>query len=280
MHPLPRRRSCLSVPGASEKMMGKALALDADEIVLDLEDGVSPADKEEARERVADALASAAWQARTVSVRVNGLSTPWGPADIAALAKITYRATIVIPKVESPADVLAVAQLAGSNAGLQALIETARGVANVTAIASARAHLQTLIIGYADLASSLGRPAGSTASWQTIQDTVVIAARAHGLQPIDGPFFRFDANDVVMREAMRARDQGFDGKWAIHPAQIAAINTAFTPTPEEIADARALLDALKKAGGGASRFSNGMIDEAMRLAAERTLSRAGATESP
>ncbi len=280
MHPLPRRRSCLSVPGASEKMVGKALALDADEIVLDLEDGVAPADKEQARRRVAEALATAAWQTRTVSVRVNGLSTPGGAADIAALAKIAHRATIVIPKVESPADVLAVAQLAGTNTGLQALIETARGVANVAAIAASRARLETLIIGYADLASSLGRPAGSTASWQTIQDTIVIAARAHGVQPIDGPFFRFDDNDAIAREAMRARDQGFDGKWAIHPAQIAAINAAFTPTAEEIAEARALLDALKKTGGGAGRFSDGMIDEAMRVAAERTLGRAGAMEKP
>jgi len=281
MHPLPRRRSCLSVPGASEKMMAKALTLNADEIVLDLEDAVSPAEKVAARARVAAAVASDVWRARTVSVRVNGLATPWSRDDISAVAKAgASRLTLIIPKVEAPSDIAAVADLAGDEIGLQALIETARGVANADAIAGASPQLQTLIVGYADLASSLGRPAGSTASWQTIQDLIVIAARSHGLQPVDGPFFKFDDSERLKDEAMRARDQGFEGKWAIHPAQIAAINDAFTPTADEIKSARALLDELNRTDGGAKRHSGGMIDEAMRSTAERTLTRAGVTALP
>jgi citrate lyase subunit beta/citryl-CoA lyase len=281
MHPLPRRRSCLSVPGASEKMVAKALTLDADEIILDLEDAVAPAEKAAARARVAATVASDAWRARTVSVRVNGLTTPWGRDDIAAIAKAGGgRLTLVIPKVEAPSDIATAADLAGAAIGLQALIETAKGVVNAAAIAAASPRLQTLIVGYADLASSLGRPAGSTASWQTIQDLVVIAARANGLQPIDGPFFRFDAPERLRDEAARARDQGFEGKWAIHPAQVAVINDAFTPTADEIKNARALLDELNRTGGGASLHDSGMIDEAMRAMAERTLTRAGATAKP
>jgi len=279
MHPLRRRRCCLSVPGASDKMMAKALTLDADEIILDLEDAVSAADKAAARARVASAVASDAWRDRTVSVRVNGLTTPWGRDDIAAVAKVANdRLTVVIPKVETPSDVVTAADLAGAAVGLQALIETAKGVTNATLIAAASPQLQTLILGYADLASSLGRPTSSTASWRTVQDLVVIAARAHGLQPIDGPFFKLDAPEPLRAEATRARDQGFEGKWAIHPTQVAVINEILTPTADEVDRARAVLDELRRSGGGASRVGSGMVDEAMRLMAERTLRRAGMTE--
>jgi citrate lyase subunit beta/citryl-CoA lyase len=212
---------------------------------------------------------------------VNGLTTPWGRDDISAVARVGGNLlTLIIPKAEAPSDVAAAAALAGGAIGLQALIETAKGVANAGAIAGASPQLRALVVGYADLASSLGRPAGSMASWQTIQDLVVIAARAHGLQPIDGPFFRLDAAERLKDEALRARDQGFEGKWAIHPAQIAAINDAFTPTADEVASARALLYELNRTGGGASRHSGGMIDEAMRTMAERTLTRAGVPAKP
>jgi citrate lyase subunit beta/citryl-CoA lyase len=279
MHPLPRRRSCLSVPGASDKMMAKALTLDADEIILDLEDAVPPADKAAARIRVTTAAASEAWRGRTVSIRVNGLATPWGRDDIAAVARVASNTlTLIIPKVETPSDIVTAADLAGAAAGLQALIETAKGVINAPVIAAASPQLQTLIVGYADLASSLGRPASSTASWRTVQDLVVIAARAHDLQPIDGPFFQFDAPELLKGEATRARDQGFEGKWAIHPAQLAIINETLTPTADEVDRARAVLDELRRTGGGASRVGDSMIDEAMRVMAERTLRRAGMTE--
>jgi citrate lyase subunit beta/citryl-CoA lyase len=281
MHPQPRRRSCLSVPGASDKMMAKALTLDADEIVLDLEDAVPPAEKAAARTRVVTAAASDAWRGRTVSIRVNGLATAWGRDDIAAVARVARnRLTLIIPKVEMPSDVSTAADLAGAAIGLQALIETAKGVINAAFIAAASPQLQTLIVGYADLASSLGRPASSAASWRTVQDLVVIAARAHGLQPIDGPSFQLDAAERLKDEATRARDQGFEGKWAIHPGQIAVINDAFTPTADEVESARALLLELNRTGGSASRHSSGMIDEAMRAMAERTLSRAGLTARP
>ena len=282
---LPRRRSCLTVPGASEKMLAKALALPADEIVLDLEDAVPASDKAEARKRVAASLGSAAWRDRTVSVRINAVGTAWCQEDLAAVVAADHPTlTLVVPKVEGEADLhlvekhLAEAGSIGGHIGLQALIETAAGVANALAIAGSSPRLQTLIIGYADLASSLGRPAGSKASWQTVQDLVLIAARAYGLQPIDGPFFRIDDRDTLRAEGERARAQGFEGKWAIHPSQIEPLNAAFTPGDGEIADARSLIVHLNQTRGAASAFAGGMVDEAMRLAALRTLARAGLTE--
>ena len=285
MHSLPRRRSCLTVPGASEKMLAKALALPADEIVLDLEDAVPVTDKAEARSRVAALLGSAQWRERTVSVRINAIGTAWYKDDLAAVVAAGHpTVTLIVPKVEGEADLrlvekhLAEAGSIGGHIGLQVLVETAAGVANAFAIAGSSPRLQTLIIGYADLASSLGRPARSQASWQTVQDLVLLAARAHGLQPIDGPFFRIDDEDALHSEAARARAQGFEGKWAIHPLQIEPLNVAFTPDVDEIADARSLIVHLNQTGGAATSFAGGMVDEAMRLSALRTLARAGLTE--
>ena len=291
MASLPRRRSCLSVPGASDKMLAKALSLAADELVLDLEDAVPAGDKDAARDRVAGVLASPEWRARRVAVRVNAIGTPWCHQDVLAIVATAHEAlTLVVPKVESPGDLAFMDRLlAGAEAaaaspvrfGLQALIETARGLAAVTAIAGASPRLETLILGYADLASSLGRPPGSRESWQSAQDAVVVAARAHGLQPIDGPYFRIVADETLGEDCDHARRIGFDGKWAIHPSHLATINAAFTPGDEEVAAARALLaqlDRNRTDGVGASAFAGGMVDEAMRLSALRTLDRAGLRE--
>ena len=184
--------------------------------------------------------------------------------------------TLVVPKVESAADVAAIAGMAPDTLGLQALIETAPGVANVNAIAASNPRLETLIIGYADLAASLGRPAGSRRSWQTVQDLVLIAARANGLQPIDGPDFRVPADDTLRGSAEATRDLGFEGKWAIHPSQIETLNAVFTPDDEDVARARTLVARL--AGVGATTFDGEMVDEAMKQTALRTLARAGLTE--
>lgn len=285
MTPLPRRRSCLTVPGASEKMLAKALSVPADEIVLDLEDAVPPAHKAEARQRIAALLASDAWRERTVSVRINAHGSAWWQEDITAIAASGHpRLTLVVPKAEKAADLtgvetmLALSETRAAHVGLQALIETAAGIANLATVAGATGRLQALIVGYADLASSLGRPAGSTASWQTVQDLVLIAARAHGLQAIDGPFFRLNAEAELIAECHRGQAQGFDGKWAIHPAQVETINAVFTPGTEEIAGARALLSRLQQTGGGAASLDGGMVDEAMRAGALRTLARAGLAE--
>ena len=291
MGSLPRRRACLTVPGASEKMLAKALSLTADEFVLDLEDAVPPADKADARKRVAALLTSAAWRERTVSVRINAIGTPWCREDVLAVVAAAHPSlTLVVPKVESAGDLALMDRLLAeteaaatldTRVGLQALIETAAAVANVQTIAGASPRLQSLIIGYADLASSLGRPAGSQESWRTVQDLVVIAARARGLQPIDGPYFEIKADDTLRQESERARAIGFDGKWAIHPSHIETLNTVFTPSADEIAHARSLiahLDQTRGAGIGASAFAGGMVDEAMRNAALRTLARAGLAE--
>lgn len=283
--PFTRRRSCLSVSAASEKMLAKALALPADEIVLDLEDSVPPAGKAEARDRVAILLTDAAWQRRTVAVRVNAVDSPWFEADVRAAASAAHPAlTLVVPKVESADDLSAVDRLLvlteadGRRIGLQALIETARGLADVQAIARSSDQLVSLVLGYADLAASLGRPPGPPETWRTAQDTIVLAARANGLQPIDGPHFALGAGSGLEAAADHARQCGFDGKWAIHPAQVDVLDTAFTPTGEEVEQAKALLAELERAesaGAGASAFAGAMIDEAMRASALRTLVRAG-----
>lgn len=282
--PLPRRRSCLAVPGASQKMLAKALSLPADELVLDLEDAVPPAGKAEARDRVAGLLADPQWQTRAVAVRINAVGGPWWEADVAAIAAAGHPAlTLVIPKVEGAGDLRVVDQMLRAadarQIGIQALIETARGLAGVQAIAAGSERLHSLILGYADLAASLGRPLGTPESWRTAQDMIVIAARASGLQPIDGPCFDLRAEEALAVAAEHARACGFDGKWAIHPAQIDRLNAAFTPGEDEVAQARALIAELKRAersGAGAAAFDGGMIDEAMRAAALRTLARAGA----
>jgi citrate lyase subunit beta/citryl-CoA lyase len=284
MVPLPRRRSSLTVPGASTKMLAKALSLDADEIVFDLEDAVPVAHKVEARTQVAAILAAGAWRSRVVSVRINAVATAWYADDIEAVTAAGHpRLTLVVPKVENASDLSEVEGMIARHGAiggpsLQALIETAAGVVNAQSIASATSRLQALIIGYADLAASLGRPAGSLASWQTVQDIVLLAARANGLQAIDGPFFKIDSEDELREECERARDQGFDGKWAIHPSQIETINAVFTPGADEVASARSLIAHLSRADGGATTFAGGMVDEAMRAAAMRTLARAGLTE--
>src|SRR5918912_1143601 len=194
------RRSCLSVPGSSEKMLAKAPGLGADELVLDLEDAVAVDGKDAARALVVEALASEAFAGRRVAVRVNAPGTPWCHADLVALAGAPAPPlSVVLPKVESAGDLafadrlLDGAERAAGTARpirVQALIETAAGLARVTEIAGASARLDALILGYADLAASLGRsPAGARDldGWRAAQDAVLVAARAFGLQAIDGP---------------------------------------------------------------------------------------------
>lgn len=287
-----RRRSCLSVPGSSAKMLAKAAGLPADECVLDLEDAVAPAEKAEARALVVAALQTDAWADRQVAVRVNAIGSPWCHHDIIAIAALSHpRLSLVIPKVESAQDIGFVERLLGGveaennghrPLGMQALIETAKGLAGVQQIASASTRLETLILGYADLASSLGRPATSAAGWRPAQDALLIAARSNDLQAIDGPYFRIQADEQLTEDCRNAADIGFDGKWAIHPSHLEPINAAFTPGADAVANARALLASLaeaEKQGRGAVQHGGGMIDEAMRLGALRTLARAGEASS-
>jgi citrate lyase subunit beta / citryl-CoA lyase len=270
------RRSCLSVPGNSERMVAKARTLAADEVILDLEDAVPPGEKTAARELVAGALGGE-WAAPTVAVRVNAVSTPWFEDDLRAVAGA---AVVVLPKVESPDDLAAATGLTG--AGLEAQIESARGMVGVERIAAAPG-LEALVFGPGDYAASLGIPqleigAIDTAypgdQWHYARARIAVAAHAYGLDAIDGPYAALKDVEGLRESARRARLLGFTGKWAIHPDQIEPCNEAFSPTPEELERAEALLAAYRDAGEGAATFDGAMIDEASRKIAERLVARA------
>jgi citrate lyase subunit beta/citryl-CoA lyase len=274
-------------------MLAKAPQRGADEVIIDLEDAVATSAKDEARDTVVAALQEPQYDGVRTAVRVNAPRTPWCHADIIAMASLAQGpASIIVPKVESAGDLAFVERLldgveasagAGSPMRVQALIETAAGVARLDEIAGASERLDTLILGYADLSASLGRAAGARAeldSWRAIQDAVLVAARTHDVLAIDGPYLGIAVDEGFTAAAARARDMGFDGKWAIHPAQVAALNELFTPSEDEVAHARAVVAALEEAertgGAGAVALDGQMLDEAVRVAALRVLARAGA----
>jgi citrate lyase subunit beta/citryl-CoA lyase len=278
------RRSVLSVPGSSERMLAKAPGLEADELVIDLEDAVVPAAKAKARQLVGDVLSGEGASFPTaVAVRVNSPTGPWGECDVVELAERVGPAidSLVIPKVQSAEDVIAVERLlerVGEPAGgirLQALVETAAGLLRAGEIAAASPRLDALIIGYADLGASLGRaPGDAPERWLYAQETVLVAARAAGLQAIDGPYLEIRDGEGLRRRAEHVRALGFDGKWAVHPGQLAIINATFTPLPEELARAEAILAALADAEGrGACELDGEMIDEASRKLAQDVVAR-------
>ncbi len=290
------RRACLVVPGSAPEKLAKAPGLGADEIVIDLEDAVAAGAKDAARAAVVEALGSLDWGGTTVSVRVNAPRTPWCHADLVALAGASAAArSVVVPKVESAGDVAFVERLldgAETAAGravplrVQALIETAAGLANVHAVAGASPRLEAMIVGYADLAASLGRSAqgaADPASWDPAREAVLVAARAHGLLAIDGPFLGLRPDDAFETAARRASDAGFDGKWAIHPSQVAPLIACFTPDDAAVTHARAVIEALataeREGGQGAVALDGQMLDEAVRVAALRVLARAEAGDS-
>jgi citrate lyase subunit beta/citryl-CoA lyase len=268
------RRSCLSVPGSSQSMLAKAPELGADEVVLDLEDSVAPEAKQEARSLVAGALDGA-----PAAVRINGLASAWWRDDVDAVGGLA--GSLVVPKVEGPEDLERVARrldALGEPAGgtrLQALIETARGLQHVGEIAAASARLDTLILGYLDLAASLGRPLrqDEPGRWLHAQETLLVAARASGRQAIDGPHLAVDDEAGLLRAAEHARALGYDGKWAIHPAQVPVLNSTFSPRPEELERAQAVLDALAEAEAGVLEAEGQMLDEASRKHALGVLAR-------
>ncbi len=270
-------------------MLTKAAAgLGADEVVIDLEDAVAPSAKDEARAAVVAALGS--WSGDSVSVRVNAPRSRWCHMDVITLAALAeVPVSLVVPKVESAGDLafldrlLDGAEAASDRPGamrLQALIETAAGLERVSEIAGCSARLDSLILGYADLAASLGRPrsgAEDLETWLPAQRAVLTAARVHGLQAIDGPYLRVEVDEQFRAHATRARDLGFDGKWAIHPAQVQPLNELFTPSVEELEWARSVVTALERAeqdhGRGAVALGGEMLDEAIRVAALRVLAR-------
>ncbi|MDQ3645028.1 MAG: CoA ester lyase [Actinomycetota bacterium] len=284
------RRSCLSVPGSSEKMLAKAGGLQADEVVIDLEDSVAAGAKEEARELVCRVLAEGRPGSGLVAVRVNALDSPWCRDDVAELVERAGSAvdSLVVPKVERAEDVREIDSLLdehGAVMGIQALVETAAGLLRAGEIATASQRLDSLILGYEDMAASLGRPNPGEACerWLYAQEAVLVAARAAGLQAIDGPYLAIADEEGLRRWSGHVRDLGYDAKWAIHPSQVPVINDTFTPSEEELERAQAIVASLERAeadgGRGAVELDGAMIDEASRKLAEQVVarSRAGLT---
>jgi citrate lyase subunit beta/citryl-CoA lyase len=283
------RRSSLSVPGSSERMLSKAFGLPADEIVVDLEDAVAADQKEDARALVAEFVSRERPAVASVAVRVNALATPWGVRDVVELLRQsgTRIDSLIVPKVERPEDIAEVERLldaevdAARDVRLQALIETAAGLLHVGEIAAASPRLEALILGYADLAASLGRAQSMTGprSWLYAQEKVLVAARAYGLQMVDGPYLEIRDDEGLQLWVEHVRALGFDGKWAVHPDQLAIINATFTPVPAEVARARAIVDALEQAEErGAVELHGEMIDEASRKLALQVIARSRAAD--
>jgi citrate lyase subunit beta/citryl-CoA lyase len=253
-------------------MLAKAPSLAADEVIADLEDAVAPAEKEAAR-KLALAAVRRGPLGRTTAIRVNARSTSWWEDDLRAAAE-AQPDVVVLPKVESPEDVAAAAELLPSGTGLEAQIETARGLVEADRIAAAGHGIEALVFGPADLAASLGIPVltiGTGASDSALS-RVVAAARAFGLQAVDGPHARLGDDLGLAVSARRALELGYDGKWVIHPSQIEPVNLLFTPSPADVERAQRILEA----AAGAARFEGELVDEASRRLAESLLSRAAA----
>jgi len=287
------QRSELAVPGSNPGMFEKALASAADYVFLDLEDAVAPDDKEQARRNVIDALCDLDWRGagKTVSVRVNGIDTHYFYRDMVdVLEQAGHRLdTVLVPKAGVGADIyladalitqISAARSIPQRIGLEALIETALGMAHVEQIASASPRLEALHFGVADLAASLRartvnigglNPDYPGDQWHAGLSRVAAACRAYGLRPVDGPFGDFNDADGYVAAARRAAALGFEGKWAIHPSQIALANEVFSPAGEEVTRARRILEALAEAeaqGRGAAQLDGRMIDAASaRMAA-------------
>ncbi|OYX36242.1 MAG: CoA ester lyase [Caulobacterales bacterium 32-69-10] len=298
--PVRLNRSQLAVPGHSRRFIDKAAASAADVVMLDLEDAVAIGDKETARRTVVEALNDIDWGGRTVSVRINALDTPFMYRDLIEVAERggPRLDLVMLPKVDTAADVhvadVLLSQIEAATGrtnriGLELQIETALGLQNVEAIAAASPRVESLHFGPGDYAASIGArttsiggavpdyallsdpDAGGLRSlhmadpWHYALSRIVVAARAAGLRPVDGPYADFKDAEGLEWSARRASALGFEGKWAIHPGQIGAINTAFGPRPEEVAQARRILEALQAgaaAGRGAVVVDGRMVDAA------------------
>ena len=242
------RRSVLYVPGSNVRALEKARTLPVDGLILDLEDAVAPAAKEEARGAVLAALRAGGFGHREVTVRVNGSATPWGADDLALAARSGADA-VVLPKVEAPEEVRAAERAlaaAGAPEGLAlwCMIETPRGVLAAAEIAAASPRLAALVMGTSDLVKDLrARHTPSRAEVLVALGTVLLAARAHGKVALDGVHLEL-ADDAGFEAACRqGRDLGFDGKTLIHPRTVEVANRIFAPTAEEIAEARRIIAA-------------------------------------
>ncbi|MEM5389473.1 CoA ester lyase [Paraburkholderia phymatum] len=306
-------RSELAVPGSNAAMFEKAARSAADIIFLDCEDAVAPDDKEQARKNIIEGLNEIDWGSKTMMVRINGLDTHYMYRDVVDIVEACPRLDmILIPKVGVAADVYAVDMLVTQieaarqrtrRIGFEVLIETALGMANVESIAQSSRRLEAMSFGVADYAAStrarttviggVNRDYGVLTDknargerdyfwgdqWHAAQTRMMVACRAYGLRPIDGPFGDFSDPDGYDAAARRAAVLGYEGKWAIHPSQIELANQVFTPADTEVTKARRIMDAMAQAakeGKGAVSLDGRLIDAASIRMAEALLATADA----
>jgi citrate lyase beta subunit len=281
------QRSELAVPGSNPAMFEKALNSAADYVFLDLEDAVAPADKEQARVNVIQGLRQYDWRGhgKTICVRVNGIDTHYYYRDMVdVIEQAGDRLDVVlVPKVGVPADVyltdalltqIETAKRIPQRIGIDVLIETALGMANVEAIAQSSRRLEAMHFGVADYAASMRARTVSIGGlnpdypgdqWHASLTRMIVACRAYGLRPIDGPFGDFKDAEAFLAAARRAAALGIEGKWAIHPSQIELANQVFSPPETEVKRAQRILEALDQAardGKGAAQLDGKMIDAA------------------
>jgi citrate lyase subunit beta/citryl-CoA lyase len=286
------RRSCLSVPASSERFLAKGPTVPADMTFLDLEDAVAPLEKEGARAKAVDAIKNLDWGERVLCVRVNAWDTKWTYGDVIEVVGNAGERLdeIMLPKVNTAAEVVALdllltqveinSGLPIGHIGIEAQIETARGLINVEEICAASPRLETIILGPVDFSASMEMP--SLAGGLQIPEypgdyfhyvfmKILMAGRANGLQVIDGPYVKVRDIDGFRDYCTRTQLLGFDGKWALLPAQVDVLNEMFSPTQEQFDKACQVLDAYKQATegdrSGAVMFGDEMIDEASRKVA-------------
>ena len=287
-------------PGSRPAIFEKMAASEADVINLDLEDAVAPDDKAQARKNIVEAVGDVDWGDKTLSVRINGLDTPYWYRDVTeVLENCSDRIDLLmIPKVGNASDVYAVDALVTAverakgrtkPIGLEVIIETAAGIAHVEEIAASSPRLQAMSLGAADFAASMGMQTtgiGGTQEnyymardgqkywsdpWHWAQTAIVAACRTHGVLPVDGPFGDFSDDEGFRAQALRSATLGMVGKWAIHPKQVALANEVFTPTEEAVAEAREILAAMDEAqrtGSGAAVYKGRLVDLASVRQAE------------
>jgi citrate lyase subunit beta/citryl-CoA lyase len=302
------RRSCLSVPGSSLKMLAKAPGLGADMVFLDLEDSVAPLEKEAARDNVVKAINDQDWGDTVLCVRVNAWDTKWTYRDVVHVVENASERLdeLMLPKVQSGAEIRALDLLLTqieatigreSRVGIEPQIETARGLINVERICGASDRLETIVFGPADFAASTEMPVLTGGvqipeypgdHFHYVFSKILMAGRANGLQVIDGPYLKIRELDGLRDYATRTRILGYDGKWALHPDQVTVINEVYTPTQEQFDRAFEILAAYEAATTegdrrGAVMFGDEMIDEASRKMATKFVvrgERAGMRHSP
>ena len=285
--PLRRRRSVLYMPAGNARALAKADTLDADTVIFDLEDSVDPAAKDEAREALRTFFRETRPKRPECVIRINALAGPWGTEDLLA-ARACMPDAILLPKVDEPGDIQAAAEaLAETDAPqtlrLWAMAETPRFLLNAAGIAelgrNPNNRLDCFVTGTNDLVKETGISAGQGRQYlQPLLNQIVIAARAGGLDAIDGVYNDFRDEQGLTAECAQGGALGFDGKSLIHPAQIEAANAAFSPSPDEIATARALVDAFARpenAGKGVISLDGRMVERLHLAMAEKLLARAG-----